>query len=146
VSTTSFPDLEQSDGLARRFAFLAARYFDEPSEARTPAAKIPLENLFRMLQMFRYDAFSDEPRGGILELEGFGDPSRTEQHEEGWHLKMQAAIATALAEIFGGASKEDAVTQVQSSLSWLATSNDPPPQEVRDRTKAFLERFRAALG
>ena len=146
MSTISLIDIAQSDGLARRFADLAAGYFDEPNEARTAAAKIPLENLFRMLQMFRYDAFSDEPRSGILELQGFGDQTYIVKSEELWHSKLQAAIGTALGEVFAGVPREEAVAQLQSTLTWLATKEDPLPAEDRMRSKAFMERFRVALG
>jgi hypothetical protein len=146
VSTMSRLDFEQSDGLAKRFADLASAYFAEPGEAKTEAAKIPLENLFRMLQMFRYDAFSDEPRSGILELEGFSDQNRAIKGEEFWHQRIQAAISTAVAEVFGATPRDEAVSQIQSALTWLATDKDPPPVDVRQRSRHFLERFRAALG
>ena len=145
VSTMSLIDLDQSDGLAKRFAYLATTYFNEPDEAKTQAAKIPLENLFRMLQMFRYDAFSDEPRSGILDLEGFGDQNRTARVEDQWHRKIRAAISSALGEVFAGVSQDEALTNVQSTLTWLATNKNPPPPDVQARTRAFFERFGAAL-
>lgn len=145
MSTTSLIDIEQSEGLAKRFASIATSYFDEPQQAKTLAAQIPLENLFRMLQMFRYEAFSDEPRSGILRVEALTDQHRPSIDEGLWHHKLEAAIRAALGEVFSGISREDAVTQVQASLSWLATDKDAPDQVARQRSKTFLERFSAAL-
>jgi hypothetical protein len=142
----SLSDCEQSDGLAKRFAYLATTYFDEPSAARAPAAKIPLENLFRMLQMFRYDAFSDEPRAGVLELESPVHSINYSRASEPWYTKIQSAMSSAISDAFADSSVEQAIGQIQATLTWLATDENPPSTDVRARSKTFLERFRAALG
>ena len=146
MSTMSLSDFEPSDGLAKRFAALATSYLDEPAAARTAAAKIPLENLFRMLQMYRYDAFSDEARGGVLALESFGRIGTYVATSAPWHEKIKAAMSTAITESFNGDPLEQAIGQIQATLTWLATDTNPPTNEIRAQSKTFLERFRLALG
>ncbi len=146
MSTMSRFEADHSEELARRFAHLAAAYFDHPSDAKVPAARIPLENLFRMLQMFRYDAFSDEPRSGILEMRGFDEQMPWPVSDEQWHSRIEAALRTALNDAFGNnANKDEAVDAVQAALRWLATNANAPSPDVLQRTKRFLERFSAAL-
>ena len=145
MSTLSLLERDRSNQLARRFAVVATAYFDEPGQARTPAARVPLENLFRMLQMLRYDAFSDERRSGILELESFDEKLGTAAAEDIWHERIERALKTALGDVFGDTPKEQAVGELQSSLTWLATDGPAPDGAVRQRAKTFLERFVAAL-
>jgi hypothetical protein len=73
VSTISLHHQDFSDALYRRFAMLASAYFDQPAEAKKPGAAVPLENLFRLLQMYKYNAFADERRSGVLALGGIGE-------------------------------------------------------------------------
>ena len=146
MSTISLIESDQSDRLAKRFADLASSYFDNREEARSPAATVPLENLFRILQMFRYNAFSDEPRSGILELEGFGDRGSYASTDEIWHKKIENALSDALGSVFAGTPKATAVEEIQRTLTWLATDIDAPALDAQARSKAFLERFVAALG
>jgi hypothetical protein len=146
MSTMSLIESDQSDRLARRFADLASSYFDRREEARGPGAAVPLENLFRILQMFRYNAFSDEPRGGILELEGFGERTAYASTDEIWHKNIEDALSKALDDIFADTPKEAAIEEVQKTLSWLATDTDAPSVDAQKRTKEFLGRFVAALG
>ena len=145
MSTMSLLGLDQSDRLAKRFASLASAYLEMPAEAQTPAAKIPLENLFRLLQMFRYDAFSDEPRSGVLELTPLRDHTEQLALETDWHTHIGAALEAAFGDVFHGASKDDAVGEVQSALTWLVTNTNEPSESVRNRAKAFFERFATSL-
>jgi hypothetical protein len=141
VSTMSLFDVGQSDRLARRFAHLTSTYLDHPDEAQTPAAKVPIENVFRLLQMLRYNAFADERRSGVLELQSFGDRSEVPTFEDQWHDKIQAALGGALSDVFGETPREQAVRELEASLTWLATNTNEPTGDVRARTKSFLQRF-----
>jgi hypothetical protein len=145
MSTMSLLGLDHTDRLAKRFASLATQYLDTPNDAQTDAAKIPLENLFRLLQMYRYDAFSDEPRSGVLELRPLLDASDVFGREDNWHKQIGTALDVALNDVFKGAPREEAVSQVQSALCWLVTNANEPPQEVRERAKAFFARFATSL-
>lgn len=145
MSTMSLLGLDQSDRLAKRFASLASAYLEMPADAQTPAAKIPLENLFRLLQMFQYDAFSDEPRSGVLELTPLRDHAEQLALETEWHRHIGAALEAAFGDVFHGASKDDAVGEVQSALTWLVTNTNEPSESVRNRAKAFFEKFATSL-
>lgn len=135
---------DQSGPLAKRFAQLAAGYFDQLEAARKPDAKIPLENLFRLLEMFRYDAFADEPSGGIVNLDQQEIPLELQGHEA-WHTEIRRALAEAIAASFGGIPKEQAIREAQSVLRWLAYDRDLPPAEAVTTTRNFLTRFEQLL-
>lgn len=145
MSTMSLLGFDQSDRLAKRFASLASAYLETPSQAKSPAAKIPLENMFRLLQMFRYDAFSDEPRSGVLELTPLRDLNGRLALGTDWHTHIGVALDAAFNDVFRGASKDEAVGEVQSTLAWLVTSTNEPSELVRNRAKAFFERFATSL-
>lgn len=146
MSTISLRHRDQSDVLCRRFAHLASTYLDMPEQARKAEAQVPLENLFRLLQMFRYEAFSDPARSGILALRSI-TPPEPYVAEKPWHTEIEAALNAALIEVFGpNVSKDAAIDQIQTSLRWLATSGEPPPDDVRDRSKAFMSKLISALG
>ena len=66
MSIISSFETDKSGLLYKRFATLASSYFDRPAVAKSPSAQVPLENLFRLLEMYRYDSFSDESRRGVL--------------------------------------------------------------------------------
>lgn len=145
MSTISLHHIDQSDVLCKRFAHLASTYLDEPEQALKAEAHVPLENLFRLLQMFRYEAFSDSARPGILALSGLGQP-QVHIAEQSWHHRIEAALRTALLEVFGSdISKADAIDEIQTSLRWLAANGEPPSPEVRNRSRAFMGKLIAAL-
>jgi hypothetical protein len=146
MSTISLQPLEHSVLLCRRFATLASSYFDDPEQASAPAARVPLENLFRILQMFRYDAFSDERRSGVLAIGSAPEHPVLQLNDENWHTKIQSALGNALSNSFAGIPKEDAIHQIQTSLRWLATNEDAPPVGARSRSKSFLDHLTADLG
>src|SRR3546814_3182314 len=45
-----FPS-DHSDLLCKRYAAAVSHYFDHPSAAQEPVAQVPLENVFRVLEM-----------------------------------------------------------------------------------------------
>lgn len=146
MSTLSLLEKGGSDRLAKRFAHLASSYIDHPTEAKTSAAQIPLENLFRILQMYRYDAFSDERRSGVLELKSFEENGTDSRYDEDqWHQKIERALSHALTQTFGELSKEEAIQEIQTTLTWLATNKNIPSSQVRARVKTFLDKFEVAL-
>lgn len=145
MSTLSLIDIDQSEQLAKRFAHLASTYFDKPDEAKKPAAGIPLENLFRILQMLRYDAFSDEPRSGILDLRSLTPQNLPEVTEDHWHERIKRALSDSIDTAFSGTDRDDAIDQIQAVLRWLATTENVPTEEIRAKAKQFFERLDAAL-
>lgn len=145
MSTISLSGLDQSDFLCKRFAYLASSYFDRPEEARTPGATVPLENLFRLLQMFRYKAFADERRSGILAIQAPVDQHTIGINGENWHTKIESALRGALNDTFAGIPDEQAIAEIQSALRWLATNSDHPTEPILDRSKSFLDQLTARL-
>jgi hypothetical protein len=146
MSTISLQPLEQSALLCKRFATLVSSFFDAPEQASAPAARVPLENLFRILQMFRYDAFSDERRSGVLAIGTAPEHPALQLDDENWHTRIETALGNALSNTFAGIPKEDAIQQIQTSLRWLATNRDAPPVDTRSRSKSFLDHLTADLG
>jgi hypothetical protein len=136
---------DQSRPLAKRFAHLATSYFDRLDAARKPDARIPLENLFRLLEMFRYDAFSDEPSGGIVNLDHFEVPLEL-QDRDTWHAEIRQALVDAFAASFGQIPKERAIGDVQAVLRWLSSGNNEPPANTITTTRDFLRHFEQSLG
>lgn len=135
---------DQSGPLAKRFAHLASGYFDQPDDARKPAARIPLENLFRLLEMFRHDAFDDEPSGGVVNLDHQEMPLEL-QGREAWHTEIRRALAEAMTASFGQIPKERAIGDVQAVLRWLAYDKGSPPEATVTTTRDFLRRFEQLL-
>ncbi|TAM46183.1 MAG: hypothetical protein EPN55_06160 [Gammaproteobacteria bacterium] len=134
-------ETDKSDLLYKRFASLASSYFDQPAVAKSPSAQVPLENLFRLLEMFRYDAFSDESRRGVLATENIGERGIRYGFKDSWHTEIECALREAMAEIFGQqVSKEEVVTELQSSLRWLVESGEIEPYRV-NRAKGFFTSF-----
>jgi hypothetical protein len=138
------PQPDQSAPLAKRFAHLASSYFDQLDHAQEPAAKIPLGNLFRLLEMFRYDAFSDDPSGGIFNLDHLEIPVEL-QGREAWHTEIRQALSDAISVCFGEVPKERAIGEVQTVLRWLASGKDTPPAATVTTARDFLRRFEQLL-
>lgn len=146
MSTMSLLAVDHSDQLAKRYAIQTSMYIAHPSDARSDAAKIPLENLFRLLQMYRYDAFLDEPSSGVLEFRPLSDPRDVPSFDHEWHGQIAAAIGQAMQEVFRDLSVEQAVAELQATLSWLATDKNQPAFESRTRAREFFEKLAGSLG
>lgn len=136
---------DQSAPLAKRFAHLAFGYFDQPEVAQKPDARIPLENLFRLLEMYRYEAFSDEPSGGIANLDHLEVPLEL-QGRDAWHIQIRQALIAAFNASFGQTPKENAIGEVQAVLRWLSSGKNAPPANTVTTTKDFLRNFEQSLG
>jgi hypothetical protein len=144
MSIISSYDVDNSADLAKRFASLATSYIDDPALARSETAKVPLENLFRILEMFRYDAFADESRRGVLALGGFGQRP-TPRPRSSWHITIEAALQKALSDSFASVPKAAAIEELQSSLRDLAQKGELSAAQAQ-KLKAFFKVFGANLG
>ena len=92
MSIISVYETDNSGLLYERFASLAVSYLDSPIEAVKPAAQIPLENLFRLLEMYKYDAFSDESRSGILAVDSNNVFHSLPENNIPWHGEIKNAL------------------------------------------------------
>jgi hypothetical protein len=146
MSITSRYEVDHSTSLAKRFAGLAASYMDNPAAATDPVARVPLENLFRILEMYRYDAFEDEDRSGVLALKGFDSPqpAALSVTQGPWHAAILAALENARRSVFPADTKEEAVQRLQDGLRQLSRDGhitDP----LAGRVKGFLVTFEASI-
>lgn len=137
-------ETDQSTALAKRFAALAAGYLDDPGAAKMEAAKVPLENLFRMFEMYRYDAYADESRRGVLALAAPRRRTASQRSSSGWHTSIAMALDKALAVTFSATAKEDAIEALEMSLRRLASGVNLSP-EGTSQLKQFLSTFTASL-
>ena len=140
---TSSYEIEDSSQLAKRFASLAASYIDNPAIGSSDIAKIPLENLFRLLEMFRHDAFADETRLGVLALDRFNQRF-SPQTARAWHTPIVIALNKALSESFAQINKTNAIEEIQSNLREIAHGNNLPPDEA-NKMRTFLSVFQTTL-
>ena len=134
---------DDSDVLCKRYASEVSRYFSEPSGASLPLAQVPLENVFRVLEMYRYDAFADEHRKGVLALEA-GEPDYL--HAGGfkdWYVNIKRALEQTKTEVFGSVDKEQVVSTLQDSLRQLVAGK--VDTDIDDRCHRFFRRFSEQL-
>lgn len=144
MSIISVYEIDNSSFLCKRFASLATSYFDEPSVAKTSLAQVPLENLFRILEMYRYDAFSDESRIGVLAIGDAEDYPTVGHTESTWHTAIKEALDIAMHDTFGEMSKDQAVSELQEALRSLVGDRLPLPAQS-ENAKRFFTTFNNAL-
>lgn len=138
MSITSSFRVDESTTLAKQFASMAAEYVDNPPDVEAdPAALVPLENVFRLLEMFRYDAFADESREGVLAMNAPDQIYRFRVETKPWHEQIATALQIALTEAYDGQPKEAAIDELQSGIRELVQSHDLDPK-VACRAKAFF--------
>lgn len=146
MSIISTFEVENSAALAKRFAALTMGYIDDPDAAKSETARVPLENLFRILEMYRYGAFADENRKGVLALEGIEQwatsPARSEST---WHTDIVRALEQSLVTVFGSVTvKDQAIDELEDGLRDLATVGKLP-LEREQKVKAFFSNFNTSL-
>jgi hypothetical protein len=132
--------VDDSDVLAKRFAAIALTYFNQAAAVREGASRVPLENLYRLLQMYRYNSYSDEPANGVLALEDDADRSQAFLESGPWQNAISAALGTSLHDTFQGVDPNDAIDQLQSSLRAVARGEAILDESSR-QARAFFQRF-----
>lgn len=147
MSIISSQSGDKSNFLCKRFASLTSSYFEHPAEARTATARVPLENLFRVLEMYRNDTFSDESRKGVLALERRDSLPMSLTRDDSWHVQIKDAVHRSIVAAFGqNVSETDATQELQSALRWLAADGDLPNSDVVvPRAKNFFAELSVAL-
>ncbi|MEC4720585.1 hypothetical protein RY831_15585 [Noviherbaspirillum sp. CPCC 100848] len=147
MSVVTVQSQDKSNFLCKRFAAMASDYFDAPSEARTPAAQVPLENLFRVLEMFRNNTFFDEPRKGVFAFEKPKTSKLSLSKEDSWHVDIKDAVHRSIEASFGkNVGEAEAVVELQNTLRWLVVPGDLPLQEEKViRAKKFFGQLSNAL-
>lgn len=140
MSIISAYESDKSDLLYKRFAFLASSYLDTPYKAAEQAAQVPLENLYRLLEMYKYDAFSDESRSGILAVENTNNFNTLPSSENSWHENIKKALNNAMHESFKGVEKNNAIEELEDNLRFLSKKTKIEPDSL-SRTKNFFSQF-----
>ena len=140
MSIISVYEADRSGMMYKRFASLASSYLDTPEEARRPTDHVPLENLFRLLEMYRYDAFSDESRTGILAIENANDHFVMHPAENVWHTNIKNALNGAIQTVFVNTPKDQAVEELEETLRSLSNNGDIEPDNL-ERAKSFFKKF-----
>ena len=133
----------------RILADQAVKYFENP--ARNPDSKILFANLARLLERYRYDAFSYDIAPGILEV--FKNENRSQRPEYvGFAGKVSLDVIPALeaahANVDNTLSKEDLVQLLKDVLTQLATAeipHDAGSQEKMAKARSFFVALREGL-
>ena len=144
MSIISSYEVDNSAALARRFASLAREYFENPAAAKNTSAQVPLENIFRLLEMFRYGSFEDETRSGVLALQSLEPERASPLNDTSWHTTIEVALKRAVSEAYGNVDKTEAIDQLEDSLRWLATGKKVP-EDTLERAREFFEKFEALV-
>jgi len=148
MALISMYERDNSRTVYRILADQAVKCFDNPSIGAEE--KIPLANLARLLERYRYDAFSDHVALGILEAlsaknSALGADSRTAvRHMEG----VISALEAAHARVYGGISREDLVRTLQDLLARIASSSgidEPETRQKLENARRFFVAFAEGL-
>jgi hypothetical protein len=145
MSIISSFQVDDSAALAKQFAAMTAGYIDNPPDPKVdPAALVPVENVYRLLEMFRYDAFGDESRDGVLAMDGPDQAYEMHFAAKPWHEAIVQALQNAVLQAYGVGGKDRAVEELQASLRDIVKKKDLD-QAVASRAKKFLAAFEAQL-
>ena len=130
--------VNDSTALAKQFASMVAEYIDNPpNHGEDPAALVPLENVFRLLEMFRYDAFADESRKGVLTMNVPDQIYRMRFETKPWYEQIVKAMQTAFLQAYDDQSKEAAIEELQGSIRQLVKRH-ALDASAADRAKTFF--------
>lgn len=134
---------DNSSARYRRFAQLAYSCANEPKIAKKTDNQIPLESLFRLLEMYRFDAYKDEVYSGVLDLRS----SKENSHHplaKSWHESIKVALDKAIQISFEGKSKEEAVKELETIL-YLMSNKKTLTTAQQTEAKVFFGSFSQAL-
>lgn len=140
MSIISIHSSDNSNSVAKEFASIVADYMDDNDNAAAQKSMVPLENLYRLLEMFRCDSYADEPRSGVLVL-GDHEPKAALERKPGyWNDKITVALRGSLSEVYPGTPKDQALDQLQDCIRTVAKGL-PLPQAQSQRAQVFFNRF-----
>jgi hypothetical protein len=135
---------DDSPAMARRLAKMTLRYLDDPKSIDKDILGVPLENLFRLSEMFRQSTYADEPRMGVVAVgDAAASPLDFLQGEDDWSTPIDHALELAFRTAYGDRSDEE-VRTFQLTLRDIALSKQLAPDSDR-RLRSFLETFGSNL-
>lgn len=145
MSISSSFRVDDSTALAKQFASMTAGYIDNPPNTEAdPATLVPLENVFRLLEMFRYDAFADESHEGVLAMNAPDQMYSLRVETQPWHVQIAQALQTALLQAYEGQSKDEAIDELQDGIRELVKSHSLNVN-VAHRAKKFFTALQTQL-
>jgi len=133
MSTYIEPEL--SHYLYKRNANVAINHISAKEKILVPFKQVPIENLFRLLEMYRYDAFSDEERPGVLDIHSNPAPAC-----EPWHIRIEQALETAKRQVYGERTREEVVAELERVLRWIVSIGDAGSGS-KERASKFFKQF-----
>ena len=140
MSIISIHSGDNSDSVAKEFATKVADYMDNSGNADAPKPMIPLENIFRLLEMFRCDSYADEPWSGVLVM-GDHEPKAVLERKSGyWNDKITVALRSSLNDVYPGTPKDQVVDQLQDCIRKLAKGL-PVSRAESQNAQVFFNRF-----
>lgn len=144
MSTMSVSRPDASTSMYKYFASLISNYVDTPVNASQPDAEIPIESIFKLLEMYRFNAFKDETRSGALALRAAGALTKISK-SPAWHNHILDALHQAKQNTFGAQlSTEDAVLELEGVLKKLA-KKEVLNDAQKNHARSFFNNFGDAL-
>ncbi len=141
MSLHSMYKRDDSRTVYRILAEQAVIYLDHPKPGKE--GKIVFTNLVRLLERYRYDAFSDDMTPGILEALRTPDDAKPADYGVVGlkpSLEVVPALETAHARVYHKLSKETLVEILKSLLSKVATATVPDDADTK-RELAHARQF-----
>lgn len=136
--SVSRPDASTS--MYKHFASLVSSYVEAPAIASEAEAEIPIESIFKLLEMYRFNAFKDETRRGALALRAAGALTKISKPPS-WHDPILTALNKAKENAFGQQiSTEDAVLELEVVLKKLSTK-EALNQAHKDHARMFFNKL-----
>lgn len=122
MSIFSYPEVDDSKVLYKQMI----GYITGEKKANSKLMEIPLANIFRLMEMYRYDAYYDGTR-------------------DDWHIPIVKGLDLAKVKVFGMfAQKHVCVDAIESSLRKIANKDSLPDSE-RTQLNDFLNTFKDAI-
>ena len=116
------PQIDDSAVLYKQFV----RYLTGERQIESRLLQIPLENLFRLMEMYRYDAYYDGTR-------------------DNWHIPIVKGLDLARVKVFGMfTQKQICVDAIESTLKKMANNRNVTDAE-RTQLNDFLNTFKDAI-
>lgn len=148
MSLISLNYQDSSDSIARDCAAIVVEKMTETAAAAARPEKsslaMSLENLYRLLEMFKYHSYEDEPRRGVLMMEqdelAIRDRGISNQH---WQDRITSALESAVLAIYPDLDRTTAIEKLQGSLRAVA-KNEDLGAEVQ-KHKEFFAKFRDSI-
>jgi hypothetical protein len=135
----AFRPRESSARMTRDFAIHAAGLLDNPQAASDD--EVSLQNIYRLLEMYRFDSFVAYSPKGILEGQ---DLRRQTDVNASAGTLLKRALDQAKERVFPALDRQHAVELLERTISAIAGSAPPNPAELQ-HTKRFFEELATAL-